>query len=264
MENTQQSKKIETVRKLLAKAQSLGDTPEAHACLETAGALMRKHGIEQEQLAKGGPEKQSEIVSEYIPITNRGGHGPDRAMSAAAVAHAFGCTTLYRLDRTQGKKPNWLIMVGPKHIIENLKILIPEVLDMAERGGKAIAKSTREELRGYAYYDDYPNKMMHEVTQARRAFLKGFGEGYGRRIRELNDKLHDAGSGSENAAVSASQELVFVGIRERSQRKADELYPNTRTVRTKFSQDGYARSEGHKAGYHAASPKIGRTAKELD
>lgn len=190
-------KKIELIAQLLAKAEST--TPEeAEALTEHAERLMIKYSIDQAVIdarrAKQGGVREN-IVQKTITFT--GAYRLEMVALGAAVSGGLG--SLRTLMSTMGNKSATLYVIGFESDVEQALALIYSLQIQAQVASRAWWKINKASYAGMRSYDQ---------EAVRRSFVRGFGNGAGRRIRDNRaTAVQEAGAGTELALISRDSQV---------------------------------------------------------
>jgi hypothetical protein len=172
---------VEKVRKLLAKAEAAGTTPEeAELLFDKAQELMAKHAIDEARLEAAGLKAEEPIVGRTVPVKAR-----DEVLKAKyrlmdGIARANHCrvvdTTRPRSDR------GGFMIVGRASDAEFVELLYTAVL-LQYAGERTRAwKAYQAETRGFGV--------------SRHVWLQGFSWGYAGRVKErLMGKFQETARG---------------------------------------------------------------------
>lgn len=185
-------KKIDLIAQLLAKAEST--TPaEAEALTEHAERLMIKYGIEQavinERRATQGSASEKIIT---IKIVFNGAYRLEWLSLGHSVVMGLG--GLRALQSTYRNKEATLHIFGFESDVQQAEVLINSLRVQSTVAVRAWWKANSASHTNLSSYDQ---------EAARRSFVKGFGYGAGKRIKD--GRLHivqEAGAGTELVLVS--------------------------------------------------------------
>jgi hypothetical protein len=216
---------LERVRKLLAKAESAGVTPqEAQALTAKAAELMAKYGIDRALLAARRPETDRP-ADRVVRLTNPWARVQAHLLCGIAAAMRCQCVMLPGAD--PGSK---IHMFGFTSDIERAEVLYTSVLVQMWQG-LAAAQVPLPCASPRAW---------------RRSWLLGFAAAVVARVRAAEDRAvaKVAGSGTTPAAA-----LVLADRRALVRRHVERAYPATRKTRLTYSGSGYG--AGYAQGEHA-------------
>jgi hypothetical protein len=224
------SDKLDTVRKLLAKADGAATTAEAQAYTAKAVELMARHGIDAALLAAAHPGRD-EIGAQRLAMDDPYSAGKARLL--AWTASALRCRAV--LHEAWGGKVAAVTVFGFASDRERVEVLYTSLLLQA--GGQLVRQR--------------PSRPGESVAAYRRSWLHGFAV-------EVHRRLVDAESGAARAADGApaatpdgrSLALVLADRTDRVDRAYAEAFPTVgRARRSALSGSGYA--AGSAAGERA-------------
>jgi Protein of unknown function (DUF2786) len=231
---------LERVRKLLAKAESAGVTPqEAQALTAKAAELMAKYGIDRALLAarRPGTDKPADRV---ITLANPWARVQAHLLCGIAAAMRCQCVLLPRSD--PGSK---IHVFGFTSDIERTEVLYTSVLVQMWQG-LAAAQMPAACASPRAW---------------RRSWLLGFAAAVVARVRAAEDRAAATVSGGATASATA---LVLADRRALIRRHVERAYPVTRKTRLTYSGSGYgagyARGERADLGHGRLRPPVSRSA----
>src|SRR4051812_35955476 len=160
---------LEKVRKLLAKAEDPGCTPEEAAALtDKAAELIAKYGVDRALLAAGRPETDplgDRIIAVAAP------YALDKTGLLATVAGALRCRCVRRKQWTGTAYAYGMHLFGFDSDLERVELLYTSLLVQASLG-LAAAPLPRDE----------------SPAAFRRSWLVGFTLAVGRRLREAEQR----------------------------------------------------------------------------
>jgi cytosine/adenosine deaminase-related metal-dependent hydrolase len=222
---------LDRVRKLLAKAEAEGVTPEeAQALTAKAAELMAKYGIDRALLADARPETDrpaDRIVAVYNPWAKVQAH------LLCGLAAALRCQCIL-LTNSDGLRVH---VFGYASDIERTDMLYTSVLVQMWHGLSAAPVPARAT----------------SVRAWRRSWLLGFAAAVVARVRAAEQRAEEAAStatetGSSRAALVLADRSTV--IRE----NVGRAYPHTRTARITYSGSGYGAgyAEGKRADIGAS------------
>jgi Protein of unknown function (DUF2786) len=230
---------LDRVRKLLAKAEAAGTTPEeAEALTAKATELMAKYGIDRALLAAQRPETDqpgSRLVDIYNPW------GRVRAHLLCGLASAMRCQPILVTSEEGTLRVH---IFGYASDLERTDLLFTSVLIQMWHGLIAA------EVPARAY-----------STRAwRRSWLLGFAAAVTARVRAAEERAERGGSGATDGQ-HASTALVLADRSLVIRRNMAAAYPHTRTARTTYTGSGYG--DGYAQGQRA-DIGTGRVGKRRD
>jgi hypothetical protein len=229
-----QAKITERIAQLLAKAEST--TPEeAEALTEAAEKLMVKYMIDQSVIdarrAKAG-QASEEIIHERIEFT--GAYRLEYAHIGTQVCRSLGA--IKNLLDTFGNKKAVLHLIGFQSDVDQAKVLIMSLQVQSVVAVKEWWKINKA---------DYEWNSTYEQEAARRSFVRGFGTGAGKRIKDNRQQQVQ-----EAEQAHTGTELVLVDRAAKVQDHFDGVPQAPRQDRGgKGSYE--AHREGHAAGQKA-------------
>jgi Protein of unknown function (DUF2786) len=233
--------KLDTIRKLLAKADGAATSEEAQTYTEKAVAMMARHGIDEALLAASlGPEAagRDEIGTCDIPMADPYSAGKARLL--AWTASALRCRAV--LHEAGGGRVSGVTVLGFASDRARVELLYTSLLLQA--GTQLVA------LR--------PDWAGESVAAYRRSWLHGFALRVHQRLLDAEAAaLADAPSHpSASAADGRSVAVVLADRTDRVERAYAATFPRLgRARRASLSGSGYA--AGDRAGTRA---DLGRTA----
>jgi hypothetical protein len=219
--------KLDTVRKLLAKAEAAGTPAEAETYTAKAVELMARYGIDAALLGAVRPG-HDEIGASRIAMDDPYSAGKARLL--AWTAAALRCRAV--LHSAAGGKVAAVTVFGFASDRERVELLYTSLLLQAT--GQLVR------LR--------PPRHGESVAAYRRSWLYGFAAEVHRRLTEAEDRAEREHVPSGGAGPGLA--LVLADRSDRVERAYAEAFPGLgRARRTTFSGSGYAR--GAEAGRRA-------------
>jgi hypothetical protein len=230
---------LDRVRKLLAKAEDEGVTPqEAEALTAKAAELMARYGIDRARLGALHPETDRP-ADRVFTLDN-----PWAAVKAhllSGLASALRCQCVLLTRREPGTR---LHVFGYASDIERADILFTSLLVQMARGlaaqlippGASSAKAWR------------------------RSWMLGYSSAVVTRVRAAERDAAEAADAGRAAAGSGPSTAVVLADRSMTIRsKAQQAYPRTRQTRVTYTGNGYADGyrEGEKADIGSAKLRRG-------
>ena len=221
-------KTLDKVRKLLAKAEAEGVTPEeAEALTGKAAELMAKYGIEQAQIGIKTGFTQFTPDNRIIDIDNP--WASVRANMLGGIARAMRCTCI-SLSADSGARVH---VFGSKADIERAEMLYTSLLlQMASALRHAQAPAYVRSKRAWS-----------------RSFLLGYVSAVCARVRNAEGHAREDAKQQDAASGSKSTELVLVSREAQIAAAVKATYPRLRTTRITYTGSGY--SDGHRQGQRA-------------
>lgn len=231
--------KLDTIRKLLAKAEGAATAAEAQAYTAKAVELMARHGVDEALLGAADPGRD-EIGAVRIPVDDPYSAGKARLLGW--VASAFGCRCV--LHEAWGGKVGSVTVFGHASDRERVELLHTSLLL------QATAQLVR--LR--------PPRPGESVAAYRRSWLHGFAVEVHRRLSSAEAGAAEQAAAAPRPAGGPSVALVLADRRERVERAYAEAFPVLgRARRTVLSGSGFG--AGSRAGSRAdlGRRSVGRT-----
>jgi hypothetical protein len=228
--------KLDTVRKLLAKAEDQGTTPqEAEALTAKAAELMARHGIDRALLAASRPETDKP-ANRIITIDNP--WAGVKALLLGGLASAMRCQAIDISIRGDGQGQR-VHVFGFQSDLERLDVLYTSLLLQMTSG------LTRQQVPYAAYVHGHAKSW-------RRSWMVGFTAAAVARVKQAEASAVQE-SAREQAASGASGPGVELVLADRSlaaKAALKDVYPKVRNIRTTVgSAGGYG--AGHAAGQRA-------------
>jgi hypothetical protein len=229
---------LDKVRKLLAKAEDPGCTPEEAAALtDKAAELIAKYGVDQALLAAATPEVDpvgDRVVAVPAP------YALDKAGLLAAVAGALRCRNVRRKEWTGSAYAYRMHLFGCASDLERAELLFTSLLVQASYGLAATAVPPTESVAAF-----------------RRSWLVGFTLAVGARLRAAEER---ATAQAAPSVGGPSMALVLADRGDRVDRRVSEVYPRLRTSAPRRLL-GFGYADGHAAGERAdlGGARIART-----
>jgi len=217
---------LDRIRKLLAKAEAEGCTPqEAEALTAKAAELIAKYGIDRALLAAAQPETD-QPSSRIIDIPNP--WSAVRAHLLSGLASAMRCQCILLPPEQSGSRVH---VFGYASDIERADLLYTSLLLQMAHGLAAapVPAGTRS------------------VRAWRRSWMLGFTSAVITRVRQAetraaNEAADEPATGPGAALVLADRSLIV-------RRQAEQAYPATRKARVTYSGTGYR--DGYRKGQTA-------------
>ena len=220
---------LDRVRKLLAKAEDEGCTPEeAEALTAKAADLMARYGIDRALLGALRPETDS-VGDRVFDLDN-----PWAAVKAhllAGLAAALRCQSILLSRREPGSRVH---VFGYLSDLERADILFTSLLVQMAR---ALAAQPVPAYGGGA-------------KAWRRSWMLGYASAVVARVRAAEEAAVASATADEGkAAGGPSAELVLADRALTVRRQAEHAYPRTRRTRVTYTGNGYA--DGYREGQKA-------------
>lgn len=222
---------LEKVRKLLAKAEDPGCTPEEAAALnDKAAELIAKYGMDAALLAAADPRRDpvgDRVVEVYAP------YALDKAGLLATVAGALRCRSVRRKLWVGNGYTYTMHLFGFASDLERTELLFTSLLVQASFG---IAAAEIPEWESPAAY--------------RRSWLVGFTHAVGRRLRQAEQRATSEATATTAASTGPSVALVLADRGTKVDRRVEEAYPKLKPAQPRRLQ-GSGRQGGYAAGKRA-------------
>jgi Protein of unknown function (DUF2786) len=217
---------LDRVRKLLAKAEDEGCTPqEAEALTVKAADLMARYGIDRALLGSLHPETDK-VTDRIFDLDN-----PWAAVKAhllAGLASAMRCQCILLTRREPGSRVH---VFGYQSDLDRVDILFTSLLVQMHR---ALAVQRVPGAHGGA-------------KAWRRSWMLGYASAVVARVREAEAAA--VRTAETPAESDRSAQLVLADRSLTVQRHANAAYPRTRRTRVTYSGNGYA--DGYRQGQKA-------------
>jgi hypothetical protein len=226
---------LERVRKLLAKAEAEGVTPEeAEALTGKAAELMARYGIDRALLAAAQPQTDhpaSKLIDVYNPWS------AVKAHLLSGLATAIRCTCV-QLPRAVAGGTR-IHVFGYASDLERAEILYTSLLIQMAHG--LIAAPVPLGVRS--------------VRAWRRSWLLGFSSAVVGRVQAAEDRA--AAAAGREPSSGPSTALVLADRADVIRAECARAYPHTRRMRVTYTGNGYrdGYAEGQRADVGAARVK---------
>jgi hypothetical protein len=221
--------KLDTVRKLLAKADGAVTPAEADVYTAKAVELMARHGIDEALLAAAAPHRD-EVATCRIAVADPYSAGKARLL--AWTASALRCRAV--LHEAAGGRVAAVTVLGFASDRARVELLYTSLLLQAS------SQLARQR----------PAWAGESVAAYRRSWLHGFAVRVHQRLVEAEARAAEAATRSSPAAAGPSVGLVLADRRARVDRAYAEEFPQIGRARhARLSGSGYA--AGARAGAHA-------------
>ena len=236
---------LEKIRKLLAKAEDPGCTPEEAAALnDKAAELIAKYGVDHALLAAAEPERDpvgDRVVAVPPP------YALDKIGLLATVAGALRCRSVKRglLDGRARATPA-VHLFGCASDLERVELLFTSLLVQAAYGMSATPVPPRESPAAF-----------------RRSWLAGFTYAVGERLRQAEQRATQHADATPTGGPSVA--LVLADRRDRVDRRLSEVYPGLRPASPRRlggsgGRHGYAAGQVADLGGTGVAPPRSRRA----
>jgi hypothetical protein len=225
---------LERVRKLLAKAEDPGVTPEeSQALTAKAAELMARYGIDRALLAAARPETDtpsSRMVTLHNPWNRV------RAHLLCGLGAAMRCQAILLTGEQELK----VHMFGYASDLERADVLYTSVLIQMSHGLAVTPVPAGATPRSW-----------------RRSWLLGFASAVITRVKAAEQA---AAKDQPDAATRGKAELVLADREDVIRGAAQRAYPRTRTAKTTYTGTGYG--DGYAKGQRAdlGTPRVTRPA----
>jgi len=224
--------RLETIRALLAQAESTNFVEEAEAFNAKAAELMARYAIDEAMLARA--EHRADRPSERRVVLHRP-YTAQKALLVCQVAEAFQCSAL-RLGPTGAGGHETVGVVGFESDLNLVETLVTSLL---------IQLNT-------AMLQTQPlHRSGGESASWRRSFISGF-------VAEVVDRLtvqrNSVIAEGESRSTAAGGESVAVVLADRSDQVVDEFrrrYPRVRMSRVSIGSSAAGLHSGRSAGARA-------------
>jgi len=224
--------KLDTVRKLLAKADGAATPAEAEVYTAKAVELMARHGIDEALLGAAAPHRD-EVATCRIPVADPYSAGKARLL--AWTASALGCRAV--LHEAGGGRVAAVTVLGFASDRARVELLYTSLLLQAS------AQLARQR----------PAWVGESVAAYRRSWLHGFAVRVHQRLVEAEARAAESAaraSPSSGPSAGPSVALVLADRRARVDRAYAEAFPQIGRARhARLSGSGYA--AGTQAGARA-------------
>lgn len=199
---------LDRVRKLLAKAEDPGCTPEEAAALnDKAAQLIAKYGVDRALLAAARPE--TDVVGDRV-VSVVAPYALDKSGLLATVAAALRCRSVRRKEWLGDGYGYSMHLFGFASDLERVELLFTSLLVQASYGLAA-----------------EPVPPWDTPAAFRRSWLLGFSRAVGQRLREAEQR---AASAPPPQAGGVSVALVLADRSQIVDRKVGEAYPKLGTA----------------------------------
>jgi len=220
---------LDRVRKLLAKAEDDGCTPEeAEALTAKAAELMARYGIDRALLGALRPETDRP-ANRVFDLDNP--WAAVKAQLLAGLATALRCQCILLTRREPGSRVH---VFGYLSDLERADILFTSLLVQMARALALQPVPARDGTKAW-----------------RRSWMLGFSSAVVARVRAAEEAAVASASASSGQAAGGgpSAALVLADRAVTVRRQAEQAYPRTRKTRVTFTGNGYA--DGYREGQRA-------------
>ncbi len=231
--STKIDRKLDTIAKLLAKAESTQYPAEAQAYTEHAQRLMVRYGIDKAAVdaERGRQGRTQEAIIEF-KIELSGVYKTVQRLGLQAVMLEY---KLVKLLQQTGRLTDKLYVIGAES----------DVKQMVQLADSLKIQQTTAVASWWARFDPAQKSWMTEAEKSaeRREFALAFYTGAAAKLHSIMNEESEA----------TGTELVLVARKERADAWAAEQYPNTRKARAVRLGRGSAQAsqDGHRAGLSA-------------
>lgn len=222
--------KLETVRKLLAKAERALTEAEAETYNAKARELMARHGIDAALLAAAGEQTDNMDVRQ---VTIEGAYSMEKSRLIGWIAAAMGCKWTYN---HRGRKVNYVTLFGFQSDLERAELVYTSLLLQATS----------------LLVHQRPFRWDESVAAYRRSWFTGFANEVANRVRLAEEAAKEQVIAEEvvTPREGVSTKLVFVDRKDRLDRFYEENTGKLKKARpVRFSGSGF--DEGAIAGRKA-------------
>lgn len=224
-------KRMETIQKLLNKAERAGSEEEAQAFASKAEELMTKWMIDDAMLRASGKLEQEKIEKRTFPWKTS--YFTSDTILLDGIARAHNCKILI------GYSKKYFVIIGFTSDVDNVQNLFVSMQLQAARFAQRAFKTYTEET---VYANDVMKPMDKYVW--RRSFRDGFGNRIGERLQEqmrrtVADEAKTRGSGMELVLVDRKTQV-------------DEFYNGLKVGKARSGQQRHNYA-GSSAGRQAAN-----------
>jgi hypothetical protein len=229
---------LDKVRKLLAKAEDPGCTPEEAAALnDKAAELIAKYGMDRALLFAASPD--AERVGDLV-MSIHAPYALDKAGLLATVAGALRCRSVRRKAWVDDGYAYSMHLFGFTSDLERTELLYTSLLVQASYGLAASPVPAWESPAAY-----------------KRSWLVGFTYAVGARLREAEERA--CAQASTAVGSESSVALVLADRGRRVDRRVEDVYPRLR-VSAPRKLRGSGLDGGYAAGQRAdlGSGRVGR------
>ncbi|AHG23864.1 hypothetical protein CH25_gp22 [Mycobacterium phage EagleEye] len=248
--DTKTAKMQDKVAKLLRQAEDVAGTPEEAVFQAKAFELVSKYGIDMAQVEASKKGLDANVQPDAIrwEWTFEGKYVAQQVLLLHGIAQALHCkTVLTKLNLVYGGTTQRLIMFGVPRHIERVQflwsILRPQMLRLVEtvRPAEGFKARLTYDYRTGAVRE---KKTSGQLTKYRRAWIAGFSQAVGERLRAEEAKA------LENANEGAL--VLYRGDAQRAELALKEAFPRTsrQKQRTRYDMNGY--SHGRRDGQAAS------------
>lgn len=249
---SKQAKMQDKVAKLLRQAEDVAGTPEEAIFQAKAFELIAKYGLDTATIeaAKQGLDVTELPNAIQWTVTLKGKYISQQALLLYGMLSALHCKAV--LSKSTGVQVMHVFGV-PRHI-ERVQflwyILAPQMLRLVEKVRPAEEFVARTGYR-YEYgvgYQRYTKSTSGQLRSYRRAWIAGFSQAVGDRLRAEENKALEGASSGALVLYKSDNERAAVALRE--------AFPRTRRAsgRTRYDSNGYAHGQrdGQRAQFNRA------------
>ena len=225
------TKLLNRVRALLAKAENTEFPQEAETLTAKAHELMARHGIEQAHLAAQG-RVNDEIKVLRVDMT--GSYTTRKAQLLSAIAAACRCKSI-RYSAPKSSITIYAMVIGYQADLDRVELLYTSLLLQA-------AGQIRHQRPGHLDGSS--------VVAYRSAWFAGFASEVGRRLRQIEADAITTATAQGAQYGPKSTELVLVDRMAKVEQAYDEHFPDAKTAKPRsVNRDGFY--AGRDAGQRA-------------
>lgn len=221
------SKKLETIRNLLAKAESTTFPDEAEALTAKAMELMVQYGIDDAMLAAAGKKKE-EIVSVTVEIRNP--YSKNKAQLLYSIALSQNCRAIAHPDPGR-RSYSRSTVVGFTSDIERVELLFTSLL----------LQATRQVVNVHSPHG-------RGTTEYRKSWFIGFTDAVHERLQAITDHAI-----KQAESKTPGTEIVLMSRADLVKRHFDDMFSKARTGTISVTRWVHAQAldAGRKAGENA-------------
>jgi hypothetical protein len=238
-------KRLEVIRKLLAKAEGTDNPDEAAVYSAKAEELMVRYSIDEAMLAAANRSEPVSIITRHVTIQQP--YGIDKSVLLHNISRHLNVNTIRYSNANTGRRgrpksaPVKMVLIGFETDIDLVEMLFTSLLVQASHGMLFAP-------RGFSPGESAAN---------RRAWLSGFTTAVSKRIEEMYQKAAEEEKGMSTALV----------LRDRKAQVDDafaDAFPDV--VKVSRALSGTGTGEGYRAGMNAeigSGRRIGGHTREI-
>ncbi|AEL17876.1 hypothetical protein TRIXIE_84 [Mycobacterium phage Trixie] len=246
MSDTKKQKMQDKVAKLLRQAEDVAGTPEEGVFQAKAFELMAKYGIEQAEVeaTKAGLDMTEMPDAIQWTVDIAGKYVAQQALLLHGIARALHCKTVYT---TLGKAQRVYVFGMERHIDRAKflwEILRPQMLRLVDkvRPDAIPVRRFDYELREFVT-TGYRKATAGETKAYRRAWIAGFAQSVGDRVRAEEDKALEGAGGAL---------VLYRDDKARAGAALARVFPRVRNVKSRARYDSNGYAHGQRDGRSAA------------